>query len=119
LSPDQAVLKAYKLRTRDGLRLKRMPKRPHPPKPTPLGNRVGELLRRGLSNREVMRRSGASSAYVGRIRARLGLLTLRLWTPEEDALFAQFSVTEVAKRTGRTMQSASDRLRLLRRRGWA
>jgi hypothetical protein len=88
LSPRQAVLKAYRTRLRDGIRLKPMPQRPHPPRTSPLGDWVAALLQRGLSNHEVVRRSRASLNYVGLIRKQLGLLTKPHWTPEEDALFA-------------------------------
>jgi hypothetical protein len=70
--------------------------------PAPLRDHVAALLRRGLFNREVMLRSGASLAYVCRIRKRIGRITLRRWTPEEDTLLQTSSVAKVAKRTGRT-----------------
>jgi hypothetical protein len=114
LSPQQVVQKARLLRIFDGIRLKAMPKRPHPPLLSPLGDRVEALLRRGLSNHEVTRRSGASLAYVCRIRKQLGLLTRPHWTPEEDALFARLPTKVVARRTGRSIRTARRRLRLLR-----
>lgn len=73
LSPVQAVCKAYKLRTRHGLWLKRMPKRPRAPYAARLRDRVEALIRRGLPNREVIRQSGASQPYVVLIRRRLGI----------------------------------------------
>jgi hypothetical protein len=117
LSPKQAVHRACLLRAYDGIRLKAMPKRPHPPLPSPLGDRVAAFLRRGLSNREVVRRSGASMNYVGRIRKQLGLVTKPRRTADDDALFARFSVAQIMKRTGRTFNAVSMRLRLLRQQG--
>ncbi|HTK78664.1 MAG TPA: hypothetical protein VL371_25625 [Gemmataceae bacterium] len=114
LSPRQVVLKAYRIRLRDGVRLKPMPPRPHPPRTSPLGDRVAALLRRGLSNHEVVRRSGASLNYVGLIRKQLGLLTRPRWTADDDALFAKFTVAEICRRTGPTLDAVSARLRIRR-----
>ena len=62
-----------------------------------------------------MRRSGASLCYVGVIRKRTGLLTHPHWTPEQDALFAKLTVEQVARETGKSLDSAKHRLKTLRR----
>jgi hypothetical protein len=115
-SKNSASAYAVMLRNRYGLLLKHMPKRSGPV-PAPLGDRVAELLHKGLSNREVMRRSGASLATVVQVRKRIGLLTLPRWTPEEDALLPKLGYAEVARRTGRSATAARHRLSLLRRMG--
>jgi hypothetical protein len=106
--------KASELRRR-GLAAKYMPRR-KPPRKAPLRESVTALLRRGLSNRTVATRSGASLVYVAVTRRRLGLLTLRRWTADEDALLAVLTEEQIAARTGRTVEAVRHRRKDLRRR---
>ncbi len=114
LSEPVAKVRAMTLRREYGVRLKHFPPRKYVRR-SPLGEQVEVLLRRGLSNREVMRRSGASLCYVGVIRKRTGLLTQPHWTPEQDVLFAKLTVEQVARETGKSLDSAKHRLQTLRR----